>query len=247
MEERVQKILAQWGIASRRNAEKIILAGRVRLNGRIVHLGQKANIETDLIEVDGIPIEASKRPKFSYLLLNKPVGVVSTCYEQRKRSTVLDLLPPTIRIGQGIHPVGRLDAASTGALILTNDGKLTFNLTHPRYHIPKTYHVWVQGHPPESVLQAWRQGVDLSGKITLPALVKVLKRTHQETLLEIVLTEGRNRQIRRVAELLSYRVIHLHRTAIGRIQLQLPGEPILKSGHYRHLKDFEISFLKSKP
>lgn len=247
MEERVQKILAQWGIASRRNAEKIILAGRVRLNGRMVHLGQKANVETDLIEVDGIPIEASKRPKFSYLLLNKPVGVVSTCYEQRKRSTVLDLLPPTIRIGQGIHPVGRLDAASTGALILTNDGKLTFNLTHPRYHIPKTYHVWVQGHPPESVLQAWRQGVDLSGKMTLPALVKVLKRTHQETLLEIVLTEGRNRQIRRVAELLSYRVIHLHRTAIGRIQLQLPGEPILKSGHYRHLKDFEISFLKSKP
>lgn len=247
MEERVQKILAQWGIASRRNAEKIILAGRVRLNGRMVHLGQKANVETDLIEVDGIPLEASKRPKFSYLLLNKPVGVVSTCYEQRKRSTVLDLLPPTIRIGQGIHPVGRLDAASTGALILTNDGKLTFNLTHPRYHIPKTYHVWVQGHPPESVLQAWRQGVDLSGKMTLPALVKVLKRTHQETLLEIVLTEGRNRQIRRVAELLSYRVIHLHRTAIGRIQLQLPGEPILKSGHYRHLKDFEISFLKSKP
>ncbi|NEP02120.1 MAG: rRNA pseudouridine synthase [Symploca sp. SIO2E9] len=247
MEERVQKILAQWGIASRRHAETIILAGRVRLNGRIVHLGQKANVETDLIEVDGIPIEVSKRPKFSYLLLNKPAGVVSTCYEQKKRSTVLDLLPPTIRIGQGIHPVGRLDAASTGALILTNDGKLTFNLTHPRHHIPKTYHVWVQGHPPESVLQAWRQGVDLSGKTTLPALVKVLKRTHQKTLLEIVLTEGRNRQIRRVAELLSYRVIHLHRTAIGPIQLQLPGEPILKSGHYRYLKDFEISFLKSKP
>ena len=105
---------------------------------------------------------------------------------------------------------------------------------------------WVQGHPPESVLQIWRQGVDLLGKKTLPAQVRVLQRGVEDTLLEIVLTEGRNRQIRRVAELLSYPVIHLHRTAIGPIQLQIQGEPVLPSGHYRYLNDFEIRFLKSR-
>jgi 23S rRNA pseudouridine2605 synthase len=246
MEERLQKILSQWGIASRRQAEKMIEAGQVRLNGKVVHLGQKANPETDVIEVDGKLVKPSNRPQFIYLLLNKPVGVVSTCRDSRKRSTILDLLPDTLSKGQGIHPVGRLDAESTGALLLTNDGALTFLLTHPRHHVPKTYHVWVQGHPPESVLQAWRQGVDLLGKKTLPAQVRILQLSVEETLLEIVLTEGRNRQIRRVAELLSYPVIHLHRTAIGPIQLQPKGGPVLPSGHYRYLNDFEIRFLKNR-
>ena len=243
MDERVHKILSQWGIASRRQAENLILAGRVRLNGAVVHLGQKANPETDLIEVDGKPVEPSNRPQSIYLLSNKPVGVISTCRDSRNRTTILDLLPHELREGQGLHPVGRLDAESTGALLLTNDGELTFHLTHPRHHVSKTYHVWVQGHPPESVLQVWRQGIDLSGKKTLPAQVRVLKRRAFDTLLEIVLTEGRNRQIRRVAELLSYPVIHLHRTAIGPIQLQPPGESELASGHYRYLKNFEIRFL----
>lgn len=246
MEERVQKILSQWGIASRRQAENLILAGRVQLNGCAVHLGQKANPETDLIEVDGKPVAPSNRPQPIYLLLNKPAGVVSTCRDSRDRTTILDLLPNRLQEGQGLHPVGRLDAESTGALLLTNDGKLTFHLTHPRHHVAKTYQVWVEGHPPESVLQVWRQGVNLSGKKTLPAQVRVLKRQDFKTLLEIVLTEGRNRQIRRVAELLSYRVIHLHRTAIGPIQLQLPGEPVLPSGRYRLLKDFEIRFLHNR-
>jgi 23S rRNA pseudouridine2605 synthase len=246
MEERVQKILSQWGIASRRQAEKMIEAGQVRLNGKVVHLGQKANPETDVIEVDGKLVKPSNRPQFIYLLLNKPVGVVSTCRDSRKRSTILDFLPDTLSKGQGIHPVGRLDAESTGALLLTNDGALTFLLTHPRHHVPKTYYVWVQGHPPESVLQAWRQGVDLLGKKTLPAQVRILQLGVEETLLEIILTEGRNRQIRRVAELLSYPVIHLHRTAIGPIQLQPKGGPVLPSGHYRYLNDVEIRFLKNR-
>ena len=243
MEERVQKILSQWGIASRRQAENLILAGRVQLNGSVAHLGQKANPETDLIEVDGKLVKPNNRPQSIYLLLNKPAGVVSACRDSRGHTTVLDLLPNRLREGQGIHPVGRLDADSTGALLLTNDGELTFHLTHPRHHVSKTYQVWVQGHPPDAVLQVWRQGVNLSGKKTLPAQVRVLKQQAFETLLEIVLTEGRNRQIRRVAEQLGYPVIHLHRTAIGPVQLQLPGEPRLASGHYRHLKDFEIRFL----
>ena len=246
MAERVQKILSQWGIASRRQAEQMILAGRVRLNGSLAHLGQKADPNTDRLEVDGRAITPANRPQLIYILLNKPAGVVSTCRDPRNRSTVLDLLPVELKQGQGIHPVGRLDAESTGALLLTNDGALTLSLTHPRYHLPKTYRVWVRGHPPESVLQLWRQGVILSGKKTLPAQVKVLKRRSQQTLLQVVLTEGRNRQIRRLAKQLGFEVLKLHRTAIGSIQLQLPNEPVLPSGHYRFLKDFEIRFLNNR-
>lgn len=243
MEERVQKILSQWGIASRRKAEKMIEAGLVRLNGVVVNLGEKANPETDLIEVDGKPVNPGNRPRSIYILMNKPLGIISTCQDSRQRRTILDLLPNTLSEGQGLHPVGRLDAESTGALLLTNDGELTYYLTHPRHHISKSYQVWVQGNPPESVLQSWRQGVELAGKTTLPASVRVLKRQADSTLLEIILTEGRNRQIRRTAELLSYPVIHLHRTAIGSIQLQRTGELVLPSGHYRYLADFEIHFL----
>ncbi len=246
MAERVQKILSQWGIASRRQAEQMILAGRVRLNGSLAHLGQKADPNTDRLEVDGRAITPANRPQLIYILLNKPAGVVSTCRDPRNRSTVLDLLPVELKQGQGIHPVGRLDAESTGALLLTNDGVLTLSLTHPRYHLPKTYRVWVRGHPPESVLELWRQGVILSGKKTLPAQVKVLKRRSQQTLLQVVLTEGRNRQIRRLAKQLGFEVLKLHRTAIGSIQLQLPNEPGLPSGHYRFLKDFEIHFLNNR-
>jgi|SRR6478672_3602265 23S rRNA pseudouridine2605 synthase len=245
MTERLQKILSQWGIASRREAEKMILAGRVRLNGSVVQLGEKANPETDQIEIDGIPLKPSHRPQLIYLLLNKPAGVVSTCRDPRKRPTVLDLLPPELREGQGIHPVGRLDAESTGALLLTNDGALTLALTHPRHRVSKTYHVWVQGHPLESVLQAWRQGVILSGSKTLPAQVEVLQKQGSQTLLKVVLHEGRNRQIRRVAEQLGYPVLQLHRIAIGSICLEKPGAN-LRPGTYRPLEAFEIRFLQDK-
>ncbi|MEG3859653.1 pseudouridine synthase [Microcoleus sp. herbarium12] len=242
-DERLQKILAQWGIASRRLAEQMIVAGRVRVNGNIAGLGQKANPDRDFIEVDGIPIKPTDRPACVYLLLNKPAGVVSTCSDPRDRSKVLDLLPPKLRSGQGIHPVGRLDADSTGALLLTNDGKLTFCLTHPRHSIAKTYQVWVLGDPPEPILQAWRQGIILSGRKTLPAKVRVLDRARDQTMLEVILSEGRNRQIRRTAEQLGYPVVRLHRTAIGPIQLQPPAKPILPPGCYRPLEDSEIIFL----
>lgn len=243
MDERLQKILAQWGIASRRLAEQMIVAGRVRVNGKIVQLGQKANPASDRIEVDGVQVKPADRPVGVYLLLNKPAGVVSTCSDPRARTTVLDLLPPKLRSGQGIHPVGRLDADSTGALLLSNDGKLTFCLTHPRHAVPKTYEVWVQGSPAEQLLQQWRQGVILSGRKTLPAEVRVLDRARDQTLLQVVLSEGRNRQIRRTAELLGHPVLKLHRTAIGPIQLQPPGEPALPLGRYRPLNHSELIFL----
>jgi 23S rRNA pseudouridine2605 synthase len=247
MEERLQKILSQWGVASRRQAETLILNGRVRLNGQVVQLGQKANPYRDHIEVDGVVLQPAQRPPSLYLLLHKPMGVVSTCYDPWGRPTVLDLLPQELRHTQGLHPIGRLDADTTGALLLTNDGTLTFGLTHPRHGIPKTYEVWVQGYPPKPILQAWREGIMLSGRKTLPAQVRVIKHeSGSQTLLEVILKEGRNRQIRRVAEQLGYPVVHLHRSAIGPIYLQRPKEPMLTVGTYRPLDDFELKFLQTQ-
>jgi 23S rRNA pseudouridine2605 synthase len=246
MPERVQKILSQWGFASRRQAEQMILAGRVRLNGKSVQLGQRADPNCDQLEVDGVIVQLQGRPQPIYLLLHKPLGVVSTCRDPQAKTTVLDCLPYPLQKQQGIHPVGRLDVDSTGALLLTNNGDLTFYLTHPRHHIAKTYEVWVQGLPPLSILRQWQQGVILEGRKTLPAGVKVLRHQGNQTCLEVVLKEGRNRQIRRVAAQLGYPVIHLHRTAIGPICLQPPNQPPLPSGSYRYLTDSEIDFLSSR-
>ncbi|GAA6616211.1 pseudouridine synthase [Scytonema sp. NUACC26] len=244
MEVRLQKILAQWGIASRREAEAMIEQSRVRINGELAHLGQKADPEKDIITVDGQTVSVIQRPALVYLLLHKPLGVVSTCDDPQRRRTVLDLLPKELSSGKGIHPVGRLDADTTGALILTNDGDLTFGLTHPRHNVSKTYRVLVEGHPPQQVLKMWRQGVLLDGKKTRPAQVKKIESLAYSTWLEVVLKEGRNRQIRRVAQQLGHTVIRLHRTAIGSIQLQAPGQGLLGTGEYRYLEDFEIRFLK---
>ncbi len=239
MVERLQKILSQWGIASRRQAEAMISEGRVYVNGQVAHLGQQADPAVDQITVDGLAIAPGTRPDPHYFLLHKPFGVVSTCSDPWGRSTVLDLLGADLQ-GLGLHPVGRLDAESTGALLLTNDGLLTFHLTHPRHHIPKTYEVWVKGDPQPSVLQQWRQGVRLDGQRTLPAEVTVLATTADQTCLQIVLYEGRNRQIRRVAELLGHPVLALHRRAIGPVEMQQ-----LPSGHYRPLTQDEIEQLKT--
>lgn len=235
--ERLQKILSQWGIASRRQAEQIILAGRVRLNGGVAELGQKADPTCDRIEVDGRLVQP-QRPERLYLLLHKPKSVVSTCSDPQQRRTALDLLPAALR-QVGLHPVGRLDAASTGALLLTNDGAVTACLTHPRHSVAKTYRVWVEGQPSAAALQQWRQGLLLEGRLTRPAEVQSLAVQPDRTCLEIVLREGRNRQIRRVAAQLGHPVLTLHRLAIGPIQL---GK--LASGQYRSLDQAEIRFLQ---
>ena len=244
MTARLQKILSQWGIASRRQAEQLILAGRVRVNGTIATLGQTAETTTDRIEVDGKLITEQCRPEPVYLLLNKPVGVVSTCFDPQGRRTVMELLPPPLRESEGIHPVGRLDIDSSGALLLTNDGDLTFALTHPSHRIGKTYLVSVRGKTSNAVLDAWRNGIDLDGKYTLPARVKLVKHSDNRTLLEIVLTEGRNRQIRRVADRLGHPVLDLHRTSIGDIRID--GDQSLKIGSHRRLRSIELQSLQSR-
>ncbi|AFY37226.1 ribosomal large subunit pseudouridine synthase B [[Leptolyngbya] sp. PCC 7376] len=240
MTERVQKILAHWGIASRRSAEKMIVAGRVTLNGEVVQLGDRADPAIDDLYVDGKKISPTQRPSSHYYLIHKPKGVVSTCYDPRDRPTVLTLLPEDLQQGQGMHPIGRLDAQSTGALLLTNDGDLTLALTHPRYHVSKRYRVWLKGIVPDSTLTTWRNGVILDGRKTLPAKITLKKINQGKTCVDIMLTEGRNRQIRRVAEQLGYPVISLHRSAIGSIKL---GN--LQRGHARPLTDSELRQLQT--
>lgn len=235
--ERLQKVLASRGIASRRQAEALIQAGRVRLNGQVARLGQSADPEQDRIEVDGRPLPPL--PEKLYGLLHKPTGVVTTCRDPQGRTTVLSLLPAALTHRTGLHPVGRLDADSSGALLLTNDGDLTLALTHPRHPVVKTYQVWVQGRPSAAVLSQWRQGLLLDGRPTLPAQVRVLDILADRTWLEIGLREGRNRQIRRVAEHLGHPVLALHRQAIGEIVLDSQSQP---AGRYRPLTETEVAF-----
>ena len=240
MPDRLQKILSRHGIASRREAEQMILAGRVAVNGnKVTELGTKADPESDRIEVDGNLLQTNA-PKFVYLLLNKPIGVMSTCDDPQGRKTVLDILPSQYR---HVYPVGRLDYNSSGALILTNNGDFANYLMHPRHHVPKTYEVWVKDIPSERIIKQWQDGVILDGKLTLPASVNIqqierCKYQTPRTQLQIVLSEGRNRQIRRVAEQLGHPVLSLHRLAIATISLET-----LKVGAYRLLIDQEIETL----
>lgn len=232
--ERLQKILAQAGIASRRHSEALITAGRVTVNGEVVTtLGTQADPEKDAIAVDGRVIEPT--PSRSYYLLNKPRGYLSTCFDPQGRKTVLELVPFT----PGLHPVGRLDKDTSGLLILTNDGDLTEALTHPRHGIPKTYVAEVKGRPNPSAIERLRGGVKLEGGTTLPAKVEVLDKRKESTLLAITIREGRNRQVRRMAEAVGHPVMRLERVAIGSLTAhQLP------LGEYRALSEAEVDNLR---
>ncbi|MEM9137071.1 MAG: pseudouridine synthase [Cyanobacteria bacterium P01_F01_bin.42] len=254
--ERLQKVLSQFGIASRRQAEVMIAQGQVQVNGERAHLGQKVDLDQDAIEVNGQRLRSQLEQR-CYILLNKPLGVVSTCADPRGRPTVLDLLPLELQRGQGIHPVGRLDQNSTGALLLTNDGALTYRLTHPKHQITKTYRVWVKGEPDVTTLERWRQGVTLEGRKTLPARVVVVspmpafpvqRPAYRQlmTCLEISMTEGRNRQIRRLAAGFGCPVIHLHRMKIGKISLKgLERGGNKNQKRWRYLKLAEIRYLNN--
>ena len=215
MRQRLQKLMSAAGHCSRRQAEELLRQGRVEVNGRTAGLGDQADPEIDQVCVDGSPL--AKNTTERVLLLNKPPGVISSCHDPQGRETVLDLIPPDLR--QGLHPVGRLDADSRGALLLSNQGELTLKLTHPRYAHSKTYRVTLSGTPSRSKLQRWRQGVELDGSRTLPASVTLLHRQGDHSVLEVILREGRNRQIRRIASLLGYAVLDLQRVAIGGLAL----------------------------
>lgn len=226
--ERLQKLIANAGLCSRRRAEELLREGRVQVNGRTAQLGDKAQPGSDAISVDGHPLV--ERPEPLVLLLNKPMGVLCSCSDPHGRVTVLDLLPAELRQGSGLHPVGRLDADSRGALLLSNQGALTLQLTHPRYGHRKTYRVWVDGHPSASALNQWRRGIPLDGQPTQPVRLRVLITSREATCLEVVMGEGRNRQIRRTAAALGHPVRDLQRLAIGAL-----GLGSLQEGHWRRL------------
>jgi pseudouridine synthase len=231
--ERLQKLIAAAGLASRRGAEELIRQGRVRVNGRPAQLGERVDPRCDSIEIDGRPLAAAVAPLT--LLLHKPIGVVCTCRDPQGRPTVLDLLPPSLRRGSGLHPVGRLDADSRGALLLSNDGALTLRLTHPRFGHRRTYRVWVEGHPSPSSLERWAAGLPLEGLPSQPVELRVIGRRPAATRLELVMREGRNRQIRRTAALLGHPVQDLLRVAIGPLRLA-----DLPEGRWRQVNAVEV-------
>ena len=233
--QRLQKLIAAAGICSRRHAEELLREGRVKVNQVTAGLGDQADPNIDRIEVDGRPLSQASSPRL--ILLNKPRGVISSCSDPQGRETFLDLIPQALR--RGLHPVGRLDGDSRGALLLTNQGAITLQLTHPRYAHSKTYKVQVRGTPTNATLNRSCNGVELDGVPTQPAEVSLLKQGANQSLLKVILREGRNRQIRRVADALGHPVLDLQRTAISSIDL---GS--LPEGHWRELTRSEWNSIR---
>lgn len=240
--ERLQKILARAGVASRRASEELILAGRVRLNGEVVtRLGTRAVAGVDRIEVDGRPI--GEREPLAYVMLYKPRGYVTTLHDPQGRPTVADLVRDApVRL----YPVGRLDYDTEGLLLLTNDGELAHALAHPSSGVAKTYVARVRGVPTAAKLRTLQQGVMLEDGITAPARARLLgvrqdrrNPRNQVAAVEITLHEGRNRQVRRMLAAVGHEVIHLQRTRIG--PLRLVG---LQPGQYRYLTLRDIKSLR---
>jgi 23S rRNA pseudouridine2605 synthase len=233
MEERLQKILARAGFGSRRACEELIRQGRVAINGQVAQIGQKADPDRDRITVDGEPVQVET--KHTYVALHKPRGTLSDEGDGSGRiQTARDL----VKLPGRLYPVGRLDLRSEGLLLLTDDGELTFKLTHPKYEHEKEYEVCVEGHPDEKTLQQWRRGVFLERSQTAPAQVSVMRREKDCTWLRVVLREGRKRQIRRVGAMLGHPVHQLIRVRIGPVRL---GN--LEPGEWRRLTEQELGDL----
>lgn len=226
--ERLQKVLARAGIASRRASELLIEAGRVTVNGEVAHLGRRVDIASDRVSVDGAPVSVGLG--LVYYLINKPAGVVSTAADPQGRRTVVDLVPPEPRV----HPVGRLDAATEGLLLLTNDGELTYHLTHPRFGVDKEYLAQVEGRLTPGAIRRLREGVELDDGRSAPARVALVA----PDTLRLVIHEGRNRQVRRMCEAVGYPVRRLVRTRIATLV-----DRRLAPGSWRHLTPAEVRVL----
>jgi pseudouridine synthase len=237
---RLQKIIADAGLASRREAEEWIREGRVRVNGRVVSLGERADPERDAVRVDGRRLHPRTGPK-SYVLMNKPKGYVTTVDDPEGRNTVLDLLPPALR--GGVKPVGRLDVQTEGLLLLTNDGEIARLVTHPSTGCPKEYRVKVSGVPTEPQLDKLRRGIPLDGRRTRAADIRRVSTTEHggggNSWLRVVLKEGRTRQIRRMFEAIGHPVSKLKRVAIGPIR-----DDRLPTGAWRPLSRVEVEKLR---
>lgn len=232
--ERLQKYIARCGAASRRAAEELILSGRVKVNKNIVtELGTKVDCDNDKVFLDGNRLLPEK--KLYYIMLNKPKGFIATAKDERGRNTVTELVSD---IDARLYPVGRLDYLSEGLLFLTNDGDFAYKMTHPSQHVRKKYQVVVSGIPEADDIKKLRTGVDIGGYVTAPARVDLAKTEERTAQLDITITEGKNRQIRKMCEAVGFPVLRLKRVNVGGVAL---GS--LSLGKWRHLTDAELTKL----
>lgn len=234
---RLQKFFTDNKIMSRRSAEKIIEAGNVKVNGQIAKLGDKVDPENDTVEYNGKVIKNNSSSK-KYLMLNKPLGYVTTTSDEKGRETVLSLVAD---VGERVYPVGRLDMYSEGLLILTNDGELTNRLTHPKNNMPKTYSVIIKGEISPDALHTLNSPMEIDGYKLKPVKVRIVSQKNGNTNTVFTLNEGRNRQIRKMCEKCGLTVMRLTRISVGKLKL---GE--LERGKYRYLTQNEIDYLLGK-
>lgn len=232
--DKLHKVLARAGVGSRRACEDLIRQGRVRIGGRPATVADRVRPDATDIEVDGRPLEAPEPPV--HIVLHKPAGYITTARDPQGRPTVLDLVPG---VTERIYPVGRLDADTTGLLLLTNDGDLAMALTHPRHEVPRVYRATVTGSPDERALRTLRQGVLLEDGMTAPARVAVRVRARGSTVLEIEIHEGRNRQVRRMCLAVGHPVLKLERVRMGPLTLGSLAE-----GDWRTLEEVEVEALR---
>ncbi|MCI8348431.1 MAG: rRNA pseudouridine synthase [Firmicutes bacterium] len=232
---RINKYIAQAGIASRRKADELITNGNVKVNGAVMkELGYDVK-DGDDVQVNGTQVKNNR--KLVYVLVNKPLGMITSAKDEKDRATVMELVQD---IDERLFPVGRLDYNTTGALIMTNDGKLTYRITHPKHELEKTYRVLVKGVVSEEKVRRLRSGVDIGGYITKKAKVQIIKGGQKSTLVEVSIHEGKNRQVRKMFAAVGNPVQELERVAIGKIRL---GH--LRPGHYRKLTREEVEYLKN--
>lgn len=231
---RLNKYIASAGIASRRKADELTAAGNVKVNGLVMKEMGYQVAEGDVVEVNGRVI--APVTKMVCLILNKPTGYVTTVSDQQGRPTVMDLVSD---VDQRLFPIGRLDYNTSGLLLMTNDGDLSYRLTHPKHHVYKTYRARVEGVMSQSRLAQLRNGVDIGGFVTSKANVTLIKQADRSAIVEIQITEGKNRQVRKMFAAVGNKVVELQRTAVGELYL---GH--LMEGHYRKLNQKEIEYLK---
>ena len=232
-------MLADCGVASRRKSEELIQQGRVKVNGRVAVIGDKVDPVHDKVYVSGRRVTGTARPQLRYIMMNKPRGVLTTMSDEKGRKCVADLIKD---IPERVYPIGRLDRDSEGMLLLTNDGEFANHIMHPKKHVNKVYRVTVRPNINDEQVSRLENGVVIDGRKTAPAQVRVVSREEGRAVLEVVIREGRNRQIRKMCDAVGLEVARLKRTAIGGVKL---GG--LKSGMYRDLTDMEVKKLSADP
>ena len=230
---RLQKFMAESGVASRRKSEELISQGKVRVNGKVAQIGDKIDPKHDKITVSGKRV--AKQTKTVYLMLNKPRGFITTMNDERDRKCVAELVSD---LNVRVYPVGRLDRESEGLLLLTNDGEFANALTHPSKHIPKTYRVTIRPSITKQQATDFRNGIEIDGRMTAPADLKIISEEENRTVVEVTLYEGRNRQIRKMFDSFGIEVARLKRIKVGNLKLGM-----LKQGEYRELKEEEVNAL----